>query len=301
MLRKIYHTVRSHGIGGTLHAARRVVAPTRAGCLDLCRQLVEGRHGIEVGGPSGVFAPRGVLPLYDDIGSLDNCNFASRTTWEGSIAEGRTFRFSPGKPAGTQYVAETTNLQRVASASYDFLLSSHVLEHSANAILALSEWLRIVKPSGTLVLLIPHKDGTFDHRRPVTTLEHLMTDHETGMKEDDLTHLPEILRLHDLGRDPGAGSAEQFEQRSRANFENRCLHHHVFDTTLVARLLDHVGLQLLAVEAMRPNHVITVARRPADGSRPDNASAFAALPGALRQSPFRCDRANAAAASARPA
>lgn len=290
MLRKIYYTVRSHGLAGALHAARRVIAPTRAGCLALCRELVQGRSGIEVGGPSGVFSPRGVLPLYDNVGSLDNCNFASHTTWEGSIAEGRTFRFSPDKPAGTQYVAETTNLERIASGTYDFLLSSHVLEHSANALLALSEWLRVVKAGGTLVLLLPHKDGTFDHRRPVTRLEHLIADHVAGVKEDDLTHLPEILELHDLARDPGAGSAQEFERRSRANVENRCLHHHVFDTTLVAHLLDHVGLQLLAVEAMRPNHVIAVARKPSDGSRPDNAAAWTALPAALRASPFASDR-----------
>lgn len=294
MLRKICYTVRSHGLAGALHAARRVVAPTRAGCLALCRQLVQGRSGIEVGGPSGVFSPRGVLPLYEDVGSLDNCNFASQTTWEGSITEGRTFRFSSGKSAGTQYIAETTNLQRIPSGGYDFLLSSHVLEHSANALLALSEWLRVMKAGGTLVLLLPHKDGTFDHRRQVTRLEHLVADQTVGMKEDDLSHLPEILELHDLVRDPGAGSAEEFERRSRANFENRCLHHHVFDTTLVARLLDHVGLQLLSVEAMQPNHVIAVARKPADSARADNTAALAALPDVLRQSPFQSDRRVAA-------
>lgn len=284
-----------------MHAARRVVLPARAGCLALCRQLVRGRHGIEVGGPSGVFASRGVLPLYEDAGSLDNCNFSSRTTWEGLITEGTTFRFAANRPAGTQYVAETTNLRHIANDSYDFLLSSHVLEHSANAIKALSEWLRIVKAGGVLVLLLPHKDGTFDHRRPVTTLEHLVADHAAGMKEDDLTHLSEILRFHDLRRDPGAGTAEQFERRSLANFENRCLHHHVFDTMLVARLLDHVGVELLAVEAMRPNHIIAVVRKPADGRRPDNRSALAALPDQLRRSPFASDRPVTSGATERPA
>lgn len=290
MLRKIYFTVRSHGFGGVVHAARHALAPVRARSLDLTRQLVRGRSGIEIGGPSGVFSSRGVLPLYDDVGSLDNCNFASTTTWEGAIAEGKTFRFSAHRPAGTQYVAETTDLRRIADGSYDFLLSSHVLEHSANAIQALSEWLRIVKAGGTLVLLIPHRDGTFDHRRPVTPLSHFLADHAAGMTEDDLTHLPEILQLHDLRRDPGAGSAEAFERRSRANPQNRCLHHHVFDTMSVATLLDHVGLELLAVEPMRPNHVVAVTRKPATGLKPDNGRVVAELAAALRQSPFASDR-----------
>jgi SAM-dependent methyltransferase len=291
MLRKIYNTVRSQGVGGAFHAARRVVVPTRAECLTLCWQLVRGRAGLEVGGPSGVFAQRGVLPLYDDVGSLDNCNFASRTAWEGVIEEGPTFRFSTSRPAGMQYVAETTNLQHIAAGAYDFLLSSHVLEHSANAMQALSEWRRVVKDDGILVLLIPHKDGTFDHRRPVTSLQHLVDDFEAGMQEDDLTHLDEILRLHDLRRDPGAGTPEQFKRRSESNFENRCLHHHVFDSRLVATLLDRMAMQLLAIEPMRPNHIIAVARKPAGGTKPDNARLLAQLPQHLQRSPFPTDRA----------
>lgn len=290
MLRKIYHTVRAQGFGGALHAARHLVAPTRARALEHCRELVRDRSGIEIGGKSGVFSERGVLPLYEAVGSLDNCNFATTTTWEGSIAEGANFRFSTNRPAGMQFVSETTNLDRIESGRYDFLLSSHVLEHSANAIQALSEWLRVVKDGGSLMVLLPHREATFDHRRPVTTLDHFVEDYAGGVGEDDLTHLPEILELHDLQRDPGAGTREAFVRRSNANLENRCLHHHVFDTTLVAQLLDHMGLQLLAVEAMRPNHIIAVALKPAAFSRPDNARFFADLPLALRHSPFNGDR-----------
>jgi len=48
--------------------------------------------------------------------------------------------------------------------------------------------------------------------------------------EEDLTHVPEILELHDLSRDEGAGTREQFRQRCLANHVHRALHHHVFDT-----------------------------------------------------------------------
>lgn len=273
-----------------MYAARQFFYPDRANSLDLCCKFVRGRQGIEIGGPSGVFSSRGVLPLYEEVDSLDNCNFSSQTTWEGSIREGGTFIFSTNRPPGMQYVAETTNLKCIADENYNFLLSSHVLEHSANALKVLYEWIRIIKPGGMLVLLLPHKDGTFDHHRPVTSLEHLIEDYEVDTKEDDLTHLPEILSLHDLYRDPAAGTKEEFERRSRANFENRCLHHHVFDTTLVARLIDYVGLELLAVETMRPNHVITIARKPCGNERPDNRTVLAAVATQLRRSPFPSDR-----------
>ena len=124
-----------------------------------------------------------------------------------------------------------------------------------------------LKPRGALILIVPHKDGTFDHRRPVTTLPHLIEDYTHGTKEDDLTHLPEILQRHDLSLDPPAGDCDAFKARSERNVENRCLHHHVFDTRLVVQVVDWLGLRLLAVEPFLLHHILVVAQRddPAPG------------------------------------
>ena len=262
MLSKIYTVLRSEGVDGVVHAARRAISPPRARCLELCQELIRGKRGLEVGGPSGVFRAKGLLPIYPVVSALDNCNFAHRTTWEGVIATGQSFRFAVDRAAGRQYVSETTDLSEILSGTYDFLLSSHVIEHTANPVQALGEWMRVLGSGGILVVLVPHRDGTFDHRRPVTALEHLFEDFERRTQEDDLTHLDEILRLHDLRKDPAAGTAEQFRIRSEKNLEHRCLHHHVFDTRLVIRLLDRLGLQILAAEAARPNHILAIARKP---------------------------------------
>ncbi len=149
------------------------------------------------------------------------------------------------RPRGRQYVAEASDLSPVASGRYDFVLSSHVLEHSANSLKALRELLRSLRDNELLVLL-PHREGTFDHRRPVTSLAHLLADEVANMGEDDMTHFEEIIALHDLARDPEAGTPEQFRERSRNNHENRCFHHHVFDMQRVVEVLDHSGVQLLA-------------------------------------------------------
>jgi len=253
--------------------------------------LLRGQAGLEVGGPSDVFRWRkGILPLYPVVGRLDNCNFAGRTVWQASHAEGQTFEFDPGRPAGWQYIAEASDLSSIASARYDFVLSSHALEHCANPLRALGEWLRVLRGGGALVLLLPHREGTFDHRRPVTALEHLVADERAGVGEDDLTHLEEILALHDLAKDPGGGTPEQFRERSLRNVENRCFHQHVFDTALVVALLDHVGVQLLAVETMVPFHVIAVARKLEEGRRADNGAFLAADATWRAASVFRGDR-----------
>jgi hypothetical protein len=107
-----------------------------------------------------------------------------------------------------------------------------------------------------LVLLLPHKRHTFDYCHPVTALAHLVDDFKAEMGEDDLTHLPEILVLRDLERDPDGGDMASFKARSLRNVENRCLHHHVFDTRLADDLLSHASFKVWAVEEIAPHHIL---------------------------------------------
>jgi hypothetical protein len=108
--------------------------------------------------------------------------------------------------------------------------------------------------------LLPYYRDTFDHLRLPTPLEHMLSDFDRDIGEDDLTHLPEILQKHDLALDPAAGSRQDFHQRSLDNFSNRCLHHHVFDERNSHRLLSSVGFEVLSVElAVRP-HICILAR-----------------------------------------
>src|SRR5450756_122288 len=201
MNKKIIHILRTQGIAGLMFAAifRLIhLLPIRAKSFHTVESLLNGKNGIEIGGPSQVFTAKGLFPVYPIAGHLDDCNFGGTTVWEGGINEGQTFLFDRHKSAGRQYIVEATAMESIPSASYDFVLSSHALEHTANPILALSECIRLLKDQGTLVLLLPHKDGTFDHRRPVTTMQHLIDDFNVGMTEEDLTHMPEIMALHDL-------------------------------------------------------------------------------------------------------
>jgi SAM-dependent methyltransferase len=221
---------------------------------------VAGKRGLEVGGPSAVFRAGGLIPLYDFVGSLDNCNFSSQTIWA-KHESGMTFHYSENKPAGRQHLTEGGDLQDIPDETYDFILSCHMLEHSANPLRALKAWRRVLKPNGSLVLLLPNKSMTFDHRRPVTSLAHLIEDFESGTTEEDLTHLPEILRLHDIVRDPEAGGYEKFKERSERNAEFRGMHQHVFDPPLVRAMLERADFSPELLRTAYPNHIIAVARK----------------------------------------
>jgi SAM-dependent methyltransferase len=228
----------------------------------LFRAEVEDKFGLEIGGPSGPFRDTGILPLYRDAAGLDNCVFAADTLWEGRRSEGQTFSYHPTKPNGFNFIREATDLHGIADHEYDFVLSSHNLEHIANPIRALREWMRVVKPGGAIIAILPDYRRTFDHQRQPTTVKHMMQDYESGTSESDLTHLQEILGLHDLSRDPKAGTLDQFHRRSLRNFENRALHHHVFDEDNSRALLEAAGLSVEIVELAKPHHIAILSHCP---------------------------------------
>jgi len=53
---------------------------------------------------------------------------------------------------------DAQTLDNVLDASFDFLYSSHCLEHMRDARDALANWLRVVKPGGHLVIAVPDED-----------------------------------------------------------------------------------------------------------------------------------------------
>lgn len=211
-----------------------------------------------------MFGNAGELPIYRHIAGLDNCVFSVETIWEGRRADGRSFYYQPGKDKGFNFVREATDLRDIADHTYDFVLSSHSLEHIADPIQAVREWIRVVKPCGAIVIILPDYRHTFDRRRRPTPLQHMMQDHERRTDERDLTHLTEILELHDLALDPAAGTKDNFHQRSLRNFENRSLHHHVFDERNSRELCEAVGLTIEIQELIRPHHIVLLARCPLD-------------------------------------
>jgi len=225
------------------------------------RALLKDKRGIEIGGPSQSFDSKGFLPLYDIIESLDGCNFSSNTVWEGSINEGLNYKF--GIKKGYQYISDGTNLMNIKDETYDFVLSCHSLEHFANPLKAIQEWKRIIKKDGYLVIVIPHKDKTFDHKRPVTTIDHLIEDYKNNTPESDETHFEEINSLHDLSRDRSAkiNNIEMLKQRTKDNFNNRCAHQHVFNTPLLVKIANYMNLEINYIQLCKPFHIVAMLKK----------------------------------------
>ena len=231
---------------------------------------LRGARVIEIGGPSAPFRAGGLVPVYPLAASVDNNQFAASSKWHS--LDPAVDEFAPsGTPIGRQHFIDDLALPSIADNAYDAVISSHVIEHLANPLRAFETWTRIIRPGGHLLMIVPHFQGTFDRRRPVTPLSHLVEDHEQGTPECDATHVEEVIELHDFDRDVGSRT-ETWIADHRSNISTRVVHHHVFSTASLLLMVDCAGLEILQHTTRFPHDIYVLARFPVVGSRPDNAA-----------------------------
>ncbi len=70
--------------------------------------------------------------------------------------------------------------------SYDFVFSSHVIEHFPDPLKALNEWVRVARRY--VVVIAPHRDRTFDADRPLSNVEELLERHRSGFESTEDRH-----------------------------------------------------------------------------------------------------------------
>lgn len=237
--------LRATGVRGTLREAiDRTIGGKPPAWFSRHRGSFVGTRALEIGGPSWVFGSKGYAPVYPLVGRLDIVDFSNSVVWHQPFLGVNWGSPQPAR-TGERFLGEATDLRFLADGTYDVVVGSHVLEHLANPIRGLIEWKRVTRPGGVLLVLVPERERSFDHRRPVTPISHLISDYIQGVGEDDLSHLPEILALHDLHLDPWALSREDFERRSRENYRYRGLHQHVFDVATLEAVCGYAGFRVV--------------------------------------------------------
>lgn len=239
---------------------KRIFFPNRVQNYKIYQKALNKKSGVEIGGPSNFFRRNRYLPLYSVISNLDGINYSADTVWTGKIDMSDGYQVD-GKRLGNQYFFDAVDIRGISSGTYDFVLSCNNLEHIANPLKAIAEWLRILKSDGYLLIVVPRKESNFDHKRETTSFSHLLDDYKNNINESDLTHLNEILEKHDLQRDPPAGTFEQFKERSLKNFENRCLHHHVFDMNLMEGIYTYFNLEIICTSVINSDYIILGRKR----------------------------------------
>lgn len=155
-------------------------------------------------------------------------------------------------------------------ASFDLVFSSHCLEHCQNTIKTLREWLRVLKPSGVLFLVLPHADRTLDRFRARTPLAHHVEDFQRLTDAPDYSHVAETER--GWGQLPDFDALrERFEREWgfamwdwSSRMQHGVIHFHVWTQDEMIDLLKHVGLTILYVVDYvpeRPDSFVVIARK----------------------------------------
>lgn len=221
-------------------------------------ELLSNKEGLEIGGPSTFFYPSGV---YTAPKKLDNVIFAESTLWN-STKNGSDYIFNGKNIPGKVYISDIVDLSIIRDKSYDFVLASHILEHVVNPLKGLKEITRVLKDDGICILILPWKEATFDHKRPITPFAKLLENYNKDRNERNIDdYLPEIKEYYDLSRDKPAGSMENFLKRCESNYENRALHVHVFDFELIIECLKYFNYKIIDTQFVRPYHQILVGQK----------------------------------------
>lgn len=221
---------------------------------------LRNKTGLEIGGPSKFFDLKSYFPVYVFAKRIDGVNYSSETVWEGKIEAGRNYKYGNCK-TGFQFIDEASELENVPFKDYDFFLSCHSLEHVANPLKAIERWSEFLKPGGTLILVLPDKNFTFDLNRPYTTFEHLLEDYKNKVSEDDETHFEEVIKLHKIDRDTSIHTVEDLVARIQNNISNRCVHHHVFSLELMEEMATFFNFEVKHKQKASPFHLVMIAEK----------------------------------------
>jgi hypothetical protein len=126
---KVLQVVRSRGVfAGLKMVINHLHGERSIQSFDEIKAYFHGKNCLEIGGPSFIFQPKSILPVYVLMNNIDNVNFSSKTVWGDNV-------LAPNYPKnnlGRQFILEATDLRGIEDKSYDCVLSSHVLEHVAN-------------------------------------------------------------------------------------------------------------------------------------------------------------------------
>jgi SAM-dependent methyltransferase len=212
---------------------------------EILTKITNNKLGVEIGGPSYV----GRIVIYQNATSIDNVIFSNNTIWSNHTDK---YNYYNGK-TGNVIINDAVNISSVQNDYYDFCFSSHSLEHIANPLKAIKEWLRIIKNGGYIIIIVPEKSNCFDHKRDYSKFPILLSQYEKNVGEDDLSTLPEIIMKHDLTMDTPAGDLEAFTKRSLDNFNNRCLHHYVYNDNLLMDICNYFKCDFIYKETQGVN------------------------------------------------
>ena len=146
----------------------KIVKTYRIAHEDLVDKYLTNKNGIEIGGSA-----LNDFHLYEKGGSYCNVNFAL-DAW-----------MNLHKSTYTVNVIAPGDDLPFKDDTFDYVFTSHVMEHFFDPIKAIQEHLRVIKKGGVLVYIIPHVDVIYDKGRDITDWKEIAKRHSGELKIND--------------------------------------------------------------------------------------------------------------------
>jgi len=135
----------------------------------LAHKYLDGLKGIEIGGAS-----------YNAFG-LDTINVDIKAD---TLSSSKSAQYGV-EPMPIDVISPGDDLP-FDDKSYDFVISSHVIEHFYDPIKALLEWQRVARKY--IFIICPHKYRMFDRDKERTTLNELLNRHDNPIVQTNFAH-----------------------------------------------------------------------------------------------------------------
>ncbi|MGN6255066.1 MAG: methyltransferase domain-containing protein [Solirubrobacterales bacterium] len=132
-------------------------------------------------------------------------------------------------------VDDGEKLTTIEPESQDFIVANHFLEHTEDPIGTIETHLGKLKPGGILFYAVPDKRFTFDFRREVTPLEHMIADHELGAERSRAEHYDQWAQ--EVFPEEGETSEQALARARKLEDEAYSIHMHVWTQAEFLRLI----------------------------------------------------------------
>ena len=133
-------------------------------------------------------------------------------------------------------------LEDIEDNKFDFVYSSHVIEHTPNPIAAINEQLRIVNKNGIVYAVLPNKRYTYDRLRKVTPAKDLIKKFENQIFDHTVEEALDVVensdthKLYELHKEDALGYAREIIKKKEG------IHHfHTFDETNTIEILIYLA------------------------------------------------------------
>ncbi|OAI43265.1 hypothetical protein AYO41_02280 [Verrucomicrobia bacterium SCGC AG-212-E04] len=156
------------------------------------------------------------------------------------------FREFANEPTKADFLGSATDLP-FHDSSLRYVASSHVIEHVANPLAAFREWYRVLRHGGVIYMVVPDRRLTWDHPRPLTSVEHSIEDFRRGVTQVDGTHIDDFTFGVDWSQfspDTPADSVDAERQATAERFRAAIaggneinIHFHTYEPDSMARLV----------------------------------------------------------------